>query len=294
MSREILCFGEVLWDALPSGLFLGGAPFNVACHLNELHWPVQFASRVGDDELGREICRRLERRGLSTGLIQIDPELDTGFVIVSLDSQGSPQFEIVSPSAWDVIEHVEALASCAQNAEAIVFGSLVQRGGQSREALRTLWQNDTRFVFDVNLRPPYDDRDVVAESLKHSHLVKLNDEELMQLAVWFGLPSEEKKAGKALVDTFGCETVCVTRGANGAALLHNGQWFEHPGNKVEVVDAVGAGDAFLAALLVGLLSEKEPGLVLQEANAVGAYVTTQNGATPELDRQKIQELLDGN
>ena len=294
MNSEILCVGEVLWDALPAGLFLGGAPFNVACHLNELGLPVTFASRIGNDALGGEITRRLEHRGISTDLLQVDDELPTGFVVVGLDTTGVPDFTIVAPSAWDEIALSPALQERAADARAIVFGSLAQRNATSRETIRQLLKTDALKVFDVNLRKPFDSKDIVEESLKLADIAKLNDDELERLDGWFGLCGGDftlEAAARSLAERFACPTVCVTRGASGAALWTEGAWYEHAGVRVEVADTVGSGDAFLAAFLERTFSGASSAEVLAYANAVGAYVATQNGATPVHDQETIERLL---
>jgi fructokinase len=290
MTNEILCVGEVLWDALPDGLFLGGAAFNVACHLHALGEPVLFASRAGSDELGREIRRRMARFGLRTDLLQEDRELPTGFVAVSLDARGSPTFEILAPSAWDRIEEAPALLDAARGARALVFGSLAQRGPISRATIRRLLALARRRVFDVNLRPPFDDRKVVLECLPGTHLLKLNDGEWETLCGWTGIAGDLRKAAGDLAERFGIETICVTRGAEGAALWHGGGFVEGTGFRIDPLDAVGAGDAFLAALISGLLGGKDPAEALEEANALGAYVATRRGATPPHDRDAIARI----
>ncbi len=290
MTPQFLCVGEVLWDALPGGLFLGGAPFNVACQLHEIGERVTFASRLGDDELGREITRRLIRRGISTDLVQIDKKLPTGFVIVELGLDGVPTYEIVEPSSWDSITADEALVKCAEAAQAVVFGSLAQRSETSRHTIELLTASNPNCVFDVNLRPPFDIREVVEFSLKSAKIVKLNDEELSRLIDWFDLPEPLQDGAESLAERFECETVCVTQGENGAALLHGDMWVEHPGFVVDVADTVGSGDAFLAALLSGLLADHDPEQVLISANAMGAFVATQHGATPAHDPEAIDQL----
>ncbi|MBE7467049.1 MAG: carbohydrate kinase [Planctomycetes bacterium] len=293
MAANVLCVGEVLWDALPAGLFLGGAPVNVACHLRELGVPARFLSRVGNDELGREIARRVLRRGLDTDLLQVDPVLPTGFVKVDLDAQGSPRFEILAPAAWDALEAAPAASAAAAEARAIVFGSLAQRDPRARAALQALLKPRPGLlrVFDVNLRPPYDDRAVVEAGLRCCEVAKLNDAELRTLAGWFGLPEAALEAqAEALAARFGLATLCVTRGSAGAFLRHAGSSHAHPGFRVTVVDAVGAGDAFLAALLDGLMKGTPPGDLLRAANALGAYVATQAGATPRHDPEAIDRL----
>ena len=279
-KTEVLCVGEVLWDSLPEGLFLGGAPFNVACHLRATGAPVAMVSRIGSDRLGNEVLRRAARYGVSTDLIQSDAELATGFVRVDIDPSGNPSYEILAPAAWDAIETNDELVARAQNARAIVFGTLAQRNSISRETIRALWKTEALIVFDVNLRAPFEDRTIVEESLQRADVVKLSAEELDRVAEWFELHGEFEAKMRALATSFGCDVVCVTRGSEGAALLHGDAFTEHPGYEVEVKDTVGAGDAFLAVLLAGLLSGATDAALLQHANMIGAYVTTQYGAVP--------------
>ena len=276
----ILCVGEVLWDALPAGLFLGGAPFNVACHLRAAGLPVSMVSRVGNDQLGDEAIRRATRFGVGTDLIQVDPSLPTGLVRVTILDDGNAEYEIVEPAAWDAIDATPALLEQARGARAIVFGTLAQRGPTTRRTIERLVQLDALRVLDVNLRPPYDDPAIVRWSLGHADVVKLNAAELRRMAEWFDLPADPRKAAAALVEAFACHTVCITRGSEGAALWRDGRWTEHPGFEVEVRDTVGAGDAFLAVFLAGLLAGTEDRALLQHANLIGSYVATQFGAVP--------------
>ncbi|HKG90765.1 MAG TPA: carbohydrate kinase [Gemmatimonadaceae bacterium] len=293
MARsEILCVGEVLWDALPAGLFLGGAPFNVACHLRAAGLPVAMVSRVGADFLGEEVLRRAARYGVGTELIEVDPALPTGFVRVTVDDDGNAEFEIVGPVAWDAIAPAEALLRRAADARAIVFGSLAQRRAVSRATIERLWETEALMVFDVNLRPPYDDREVVRRSLRRADVVKANEGELRRIADWFGLRGRPREVAASVAEEFDCRVVCVTRGRGGAALWRDGRWTEHPGFEVEVRDTVGAGDAFLAVLLAGLLSGADDGAVLRHANLIGAYVATQPGAVPA-DQPTSLTQIDG-
>lgn len=280
MARSILCVGEVLWDALPPGLFLGGAPFNVSCHLHQLGNDVTIASRVGDDVLGHEALRRIRQRGLSGDLVQLDAMRETGFVTVDVDADGVPNYTIVEPVAWDAIEYTAALRAGAHAAEALVFGSLAQRRSPSRETIQALWAADAPAVFDVNLRPPFVERSIVEQSLRAADLVKMNDEELAQMAAWFGLPEAPRAAMSDLADRFDLALLCVTRGPAGAMLWHDGRWTTHPGYAVSVADTVGAGDAFLAGLLAGHLAGRDDATCLDEASRLGAHVATQMGPTP--------------
>src|SRR5215207_7999033 len=163
-GTEVLCVGEVLWDALPAGLFLGGVPFNVACHLRAAGVPATLVSRVGDDLLGEEVRRRLGWYGVPCDLLQVDAERPTGFVRVTVDEAGAATYEIVEPAAWDAVEATDALLARAATARLILCGSLAQRGAVTRATLERLWATPAPLAFDVSLRPPYDDRDVVRRS----------------------------------------------------------------------------------------------------------------------------------
>jgi fructokinase len=283
MAHSVLCVGEVLWDALPMGLFLGGAPFNVACHLHQLGEEVTIASRVGDDVLGHEVIRRIRHRDMRDASIQLDSAFQTGFVEVALDAEGTPDYTIVEPVAWDEIELTEALHTAARQVDAIVFGSLAQRRSPSRETIQALWATGARAVFDVNLRPPFVDRTVIEPSLQAAEIVKMNDEELEQMMEWFDLSSPPPQAMEALANRFNITVLCVTRGKHGAMLWNGGQWSEHPGYIATVADTVGAGDAFLAALLAGFLAGRDDATILDEAARLGAFVATQMGPTPSYD-----------
>jgi fructokinase len=284
---EVLCVGEVLWDSLPAGLFLGGAPFNVACHLRAAGVPVSLVSCVGADRLGDEATARVARYGVGTDLVQVDPQLPTGFVRVSVSDAGDASYEILAPAAWDAIQATDALLARAANARAIVFGSLAQRDPVSRRTIERLWDGTPALlVFDPNLRPPFDDARIVRRSLERAAMVKVTARELRQLARWFDLPGGTNenvpmlRTVAALAEAFHCHTVCVTRGRDGAALWRDGRWTEHPGFEVEVRDTVGTGDAFLAVLLAGLLSGADDAAALHHASLMGAYVATQTGAVP--------------
>lgn len=283
-SSEVLCVGEVLWDALPEGLFLGGAPFNVACHLRATGTPVAMVSRVGNDRLGDEILRRAVRYGVGADLMQVDDTLPTGFVRVDIDEGGDPAYEILEPAAWDAIALTEPLLARAREARAVIFGTLAQRQAVSRATIQRLWDTEALMVLDVNLRPPFADREVVRQSLRRADVVKLSGNELRTVAEWFALRGSLRETVTALAETFHCSVVCVTRGRGGAALWHDGKWSEQPGFPVEVRDTVGAGDAFLAVLIAGLLAGGADSAILKHANLIGAYVATQFGAVPSDQR----------
>lgn len=285
MTGEVLCVGEVLWDALPAGLFLGGAPLNVARNLRTHGVATSVLSRVGADRLGEEAVGRVVREGVGADLIQVDADRPTGFVRVRLDDPGSPSFEIVEDVAWDAIEATGAALERAARADAIVFGTLAQRAPVSRATIERLWAaTDARKVYDVNLRPPCCDRETVRRSLEAADLVKLNEAEFDRLGEWFGLEGDDRRRAGALAGSFDCDVVCVTRGERGAALWHRDRWSEHPGFRVRVRDTVGAGDAFLAALLAGLQRGEDDDELLRRAALAAARAVMRQGAAPEPDQ----------
>lgn len=292
MPDEILCVGEILWDALPDGLFLGGAPFNVARHLHTLGEDVAFVSRVGQDTLGQEAMRRLQAHGLDAAWVQVDEALPTGFVRVALDRHtGEPDYEIVEPAAWDAIALADGVQQRMATADALVFGSLAQRATPSRQTIHRLCSaGDAMRVFDINLRPPYISRDVVEHSLNAADVVKLNTDELHHLRHWFDLPAARADALRDIASTFGCTSVCITGGNEGAWLWRKGTCVHHPGYDVNVADTVGAGDAFLSALLTGLLAGRGGKPLLALANRLGAYVASHAGAHPAYQVDTLNDI----
>lgn len=285
------CIGEILWDALPAGLFLGGAPLNVCLNLHELGNEAAMVSRVGKDRLGKEALRRLERTGLNTDYIQLDEKHETGFVKVELSSEGDPDYEIVQPVAWDFIDITnEKTSELLNKSWAVVFGTLAQRANPSLKALSKL---DCLKVLDMNLRSPHYEKNHVLELVGQSDLIKMNEQELALLQDWCSLSRDMEEAAREITTQFMCSSVCVTRGGKGAVLLHNNQWFEHEGYPVKVADAVGAGDAFLAALLYGLKSGRAVHRLLSFANAAGAYVASQSGANPDYSIEDVESVMAG-
>ncbi|MBW3552437.1 MAG: carbohydrate kinase [Gemmatimonadetes bacterium] len=283
-GAEVLCVGEVLWDSLPAGLFLGGAPLNVARHLRAQGVPARIVSRVGADRLGEEALERVDREGVATDLVQVDPELPTGFVKVRLDGRGIADYEIVRPAAWDTLEATAALLDHAGRADTLVFGTLAQRSATTRATLERLWETGARKIYDVNLRPPYAQPETVRRSLAAADVVKMNENELARLGEWFGASGDTRARAAALAHTFRCEIVCITRGEDGATLWRDGEWSEHPGFSVAVRDTVGAGDAFLATLIAGLRRGDPDAELLRRANRVGAWVASREGAVPAGNR----------
>lgn len=291
-NRNILCFGEILWDRLPSGPKPGGAPMNVALHLRRFGLSPWFASRVGDDPAGRALIDFLKENTLKTGLVQRGKTLPTSEVIVELDRHGIPSYRICEPVAWDNIAWTQKLAKKSQEAGIIVFGTLAARNEITRHALINTLNTSAFRILDVNLRQPYDRQEIAELLMSKSDFVKMNDNEITTIAKWLGLPwYDEESAARKLAGHFGLTGVCVTRGSRGAALLMNGMFYEHQGFKVEVADTVGSGDAFLAALIYAFTENKDPQEALELACATGALVASREGATPDYSPEDVMQII---
>ncbi len=282
-DTPIICFGEVLWDCLPKGIFAGGAPINVAYHLRRFGLEAIPATAVGRDFLGDEMLRRFSYWKLSPEFAsRVDKR--TGAVVVDLDDAGVATYEFLDDVAWDHILLPDALKQVAPRAAAIVFGTLAQRSESNRARLTELRGLATRAkqVYDVNLRPPYDSPALVWTLAKGCDLIKLNDDELGTL---LGLGVEAAKleaAARQFAERAACARICVTAGKRGAGLLWEGAWSFVPPEPIQVRDTVGAGDSFLAALLHGWLrGGLAPAENLRRATRVAEFVATCDGATPQ-------------
>ena len=293
--HTIIGLGEILWDLLPGGRQLGGAPANFAYFANLLGERGIVASRVGNDELGREAFARLRRLGSATEYLQCDPDHPTGTVQVQVDVAGQPQFEISRPVAWDFLQWTSEWKQLAERADAVCFGSLAQRSPASRQTILQFLRAtrpETLRVFDVNLRPPFYSEEVLAESLPLAGIIKLNHDELPVMSRLLGAAfTGERAAAEALLRRSGARLVCVTRGRCGSLLVSQQGAVEHPGFRVPVADTVGAGDAFTATLVHHHLRGASPQEMNEAANRVGAWVASQVGATPVPANGKLQLAL---
>jgi fructokinase len=293
MGYRMVGIGEALWDLLPSGPQLGGAPANFAYHAHALGGEAQVVSRVGSDQLGRDIVVRIEAMGLSSAGLQTDETAPTGTVTVALDGNGVPSYTIHENTAWDRIAATPGSLALARTADAVCFGSLAQRSPVSRESIQCLvsaapaaaWR-----VFDINLRQHYYDRDVIERSLQLANVLKLNDDELPVLAGMFGIPGGPEAQIESLAAGFNLNVVALTRGGRGSLLYRDGNWSDCAPAPVKVVDTVGAGDSFTAALVLGLLHGDSLDTMHAFASEVAAYVCTCAGATPTLPERFQQHF----
>lgn len=285
-APTLVCFGEILWDILPAGIFAGGAPFNVGYHLKQLGASPHLASAVGRDLLGDELLRRLRHWNMDTLGIARHTGLPTGYVRAALSPDGDASYEIATGVAWDQIAFGEDTIRAAVSARALVFGSLALRTSFNRAALERLLAvlpADALRVFDVNLRPPHDDLGLVREFARHATLLKLNAREAARLSGGRLGYGEEERNARALAEAAGCPLVCITSAEHGAGLLEDGRWLWETGRTVPVADTIGAGDAFLAGLLARRLQGADPSAALAFACRLGEWVATRSGATPVYD-----------
>lgn len=291
----IVGLGEVLWDLLPSGKQLGGAPSNFAYMANVLGDCGVVASRVGTDDLGREAKRAMDKLGITTSYVQEDAFRPTGTVEVRVDAAGQPEFTIAESVAWDALEWTPQWAELALKADVLCFGSLAQRSPASRAAIRHFLKaapSTTLRIYDVNLRHTFFTKEVLHESLQLAHVVKLNDQELPRIANLLELGgSGESERAQRLLDAYRLRLVCITRGDHGSLLVADGQVAAHQGFKVKVADAVGAGDAFTACLAHHYLRGAALDEINENANRVAAWLATQVGATPSTGGRELSEIL---
>jgi fructokinase len=289
--------GEVLWDLLPSGKVLGGAPANFAYMSSVLGNEGVVASRVGDDEPGREACRVMEYLGLSASYVQHDDQHETGTAAVLIDARGQPTFNLKERVAWDFLQWTPAWEELSARADAICFGTLAQRAPDSAATIDYFLRNAPEKalrICDVNLRQSFYSKAVLRKSFQHAHLVKLNEQELLQASflLELGIGSEQALAQRLLHEC-GLRLVCITRGARGSLLVSEDEMVEHKGFRVKVADAVGAGDAFTACLVHHYLRGHSLEDISEAANRFAAWVATQIGATPLIPRTQLQNILSG-
>ncbi len=289
-------FGEVLWDHLPGGRALGGAPVNVAGHAAQLGVGAAVVTAVGDDAEGSEILARLRELHVDVSGVRLARGLPTGAVDVRLDEAGVPTFDIRAPAAWDGIEIDEEIEALARSAAAVVFGSLAQRDPRSRGSLRRFLHcvpSECLKVFDINLRPPHYSREIVINSLEQANVLKLNDGELPLLAAMLGLSGDTTTMLQEVRARFALDLVIFTCGAQGSRLITSEWDVSHPGCTVKVADTVGAGDAFTAVVMVGLLRSLPLGRIQELANRAAAFVCSQPGAVPRLPEEIVGEFRIG-
>ncbi len=288
MEKEMIAvgIGEVLWDVLPEGKKLGGAPANFAYHVNQFGIDSVAVSAVGKDVLGDEIEASLQLKGVNFDLNRVD--YPTGTVMVEVDEAGIPQYEITENVAWDHIPYTGLLRELAGRAKAVCFGSLAQRSAESRTTIKrfldSLPADEGRLVvFDVNLRQHFYDKEILENSFSRCNVLKINDEELIIVSRLFELHGTDMKhMCEELVRRYDLKMLILTCGVNGSYVYTADSVSFQPTPKVEVADTVGAGDSFTAAFIASILKGKSIGEAHRKAVETSAYVCTQYGAMPVL------------
>ena len=290
-SSTILCFGEILWDILPDRKVPGGAPMNVALHLQKLGLPVKFVSRIGQDEWGGQLVHYLDSVGFRDHYLQRDTDYPTSWAEVDMSDPIEVRYNFPD-CAWDYIQMDGPLKEFIAGTNIVVYGSLVARKQRSYATLMELLGEAGYKVFDVNLRKPNYSQKLIGELLNKADLVKMNEEELQIIKSWFFHRTHEDHLLAEISRVFACRAIAVSRGDGGAFLYYEDSSYEHPGYSANVVDTIGAGDAFLAALLFGWLSGKTPEQMLAFSCATGAYMVTKSGATPDYDIRDIRKMME--
>jgi fructokinase len=292
MSKVVLCFGEVLIDVYDDCSMIGGAPFNVALNLKKLGVNSNIITRVGNDDFGKEVYDLIRESGFNTFLIQKDIKYETGKVLVSLDKKGIAKYEIKGPAAWDKIEIEKYLVKAIEQADVFVFGSLIAREEISYKTLRKFISHANLKVFDVNLRKPHYSYAVIKHLMVKADLIKFNRDELLEISSNLGFENSSIKKNIMFISKLtNTSNICVTLGEDGAVLYTKGRFFKSDGFVVKVHDTVGSGDAFLAMLIEGIISNKSPAEYLKRACGLGALIASKPTANTSFTLQELNVIL---
>lgn len=284
-----ICYGEILWDVLPDGPQPGGALLNVAYHLNKLGVATSLVSKVGNDTNGQKLENLLDDWGIKKHLLQIDNEHPTSQVLAKMNNGNEVSYDIVFPVAWDFINDSQRISSQIKPSTYLVYGSLASRNSVSRNTLFELLENDAIKVFDINLRPPFISRDLLADLLSKADIVKFNQAELeMVQGLFRGSFWKESEQVKFIQDHFSISEIVVTKGEFGASYYKQDKAFHVAGREVKVTDTIGSGDSFLAAFIANHYRDEQPQTILQNAIAMGGFIATKKGGCPDY---QLEEYL---
>ncbi len=284
MEKYIVGLGEALWDVLPEGRKIGGAPANFAYHISQFGYQSKVVSAVGDDKLGAELLERFDENGLKYHIETVP--YATGTVQVELDPNGVPMYDIKEGVAWDNIPFTEELAQLARNTRVACFGSLAQRSVVTRETihkfLETMEDGEGHYkIFDINLRQGFYTRETITDSMERCNILKINDEELVAISRMFGYPGIDlQDKCWILLAKYKLKMLILTCGVNGSYLFTPGNVSFVATPKVNVADTVGAGDSFTATFIASILQGESVMDAHKKAVRVSAYVCTQHGAMP--------------
>ena len=286
MERPIVGIGEILFDLLPAGAQLGGAPANFAYHVNQLGGHGVAISAIGKDALGEEVKTILAEKGLKAILPEVD--CPTGVVNVTLDEKGVPTYTIIEGVAWDNVPYTPEMKAVAAEAVAVCFGTLAQRNPVTRKTILDFIADmpaDSLKVYDINLRQHFFSKEIIETSLKVADILKINDEEILVVATLLGLDGSPEEACRAILRLYGLRLVILTKGGDGSEVITEDAVLSVACPKVQIADTVGAGDSFTAAFIRAYLRGDTLAECHRLANEVSAYVCSKNGAMPDYDRQ---------
>ncbi len=291
-NNAVVCFGELLWDVLPTAKRPGGAPMNVAYHLQKLNIHSQLISSIGNDDLGRSMLDFIQRMRLPKDGIQIHGSRPTSEVIATITEENEVLYDIVYPVAWDFIGWKPAYDSLLKNSTALVYGSLASRSEVSAQTLLKMLEYDTFKIFDVNLRYPHYNPQVIDRLLRAANLLKLNAAELELISSWYSDHlSDESDRINYLFDAFNVEEILITKGAAGASYYNRTEMLNSASYKIQVNDTIGSGDSFLAAFLSQKLQRQDPATSLEYAVAMGAFITSKPGGCPTYEKAEFEAFL---
>ena len=285
MDRPIVGIGEILFDLLPSGAQLGGAPANFAYHVCQLGGRGVAVSAIGKDERGAEVKAILAEKKLEAVLPEVD--FPTGVVKVSLDERGVPEYMIIEDVAWDNVPYTGQMKALAVDAAAVCFGTLAQRNPVTRATVMSFiadMPEDSLKVYDINLRQHFYSREIIEESLKVADILKINDEEIRIVGELFGMEGEDEAICRVLIESYGLRLVILTKGAAGSEVITMDEEFNVECPKVKIADTVGAGDSFTAAFVYAYLRGEPIEECHNIANRISAFVCSRSGAMPPYDR----------
>lgn len=291
-NNAVVCFGELLWDVLPTAKRPGGAPMNVAYHLQKLNIHSHLISSIGDDDLGRSMLSFIERMRLPKEGIQMHNSQPTSEVIATITEENEVLYDIVYPVAWDFIGWKPDYDSLLKNSTALVYGSLASRSEVSAKTLLKMLEYETFKIFDVNLRFPHYNPEVIDRLLRAANLLKLNAAELELISSWYrGDLNNESDRINHLFDAFNVEEILITKGAAGASYYNRKEMLTSSSFKIQVNDTIGSGDSFLAAFLSQKLQHQDPATSLEYAVAMGAFITSKPGGCPSYEKAEFETFL---
>lgn len=287
-----ICYGEILWDVLPDGPQPGGAPLNVAYHLNKLGVQTSLVSKIGKDANGQKLENLLDDWGIKKHLLQTDTEHPTSQVIAKMNNGNEVSYEIIFPVAWDFISDSKNIISQLKPSTYFVFGSLASRNDVSRRTLMELLESDAIKVFDINLRPPFVTRDLLGQLLHKADIVKFNQAELEMVQSFFrGSFGKESEQIRFIQEHFNVPEIIVTKGEFGASYYKNDKAYHAAGREVKVRDTIGSGDSFLAAFIANHYRGVSPEIILKNAIAMGGFIATKKGGCPDYKIREYQDFI---